>query len=136
MNRTDVAYRAGAPTFARIAYGIRGPKVAILGCEFAGTVLEPGDSDSTFAVGDKVFGYVEGPFGAHVQPLVVPQRGSVAKIPTGLPFEVAAAGTEGSHYALGMIRVRRPSRRRRARQRSVRRDRLGRRPAVASSAQR
>ena len=105
VNRTDVAFRAGAPTFARIVYGIRGPKVAILGCEFAGAVLEAGDSYSTFVVGDRVFGYVEGPFGAHAELLVVPQRGSVAKIPPGLSFEQAAAGTEGSHYALGTIRA-------------------------------
>jgi NADPH:quinone reductase-like Zn-dependent oxidoreductase len=105
VNRTDVAFRAGAPTFARLFYGIRGPKATILGCEFAGTVLEAGDAESTFAVGDRVFGYVEGPFGAHAELLVVPQRGSVTKIPANLSFEQAAAGTEGSHYALGTIRA-------------------------------
>ncbi|WP_457255226.1 NAD(P)-dependent alcohol dehydrogenase [Pedococcus sp. P5_B7] len=105
VNRTDVAFRAGQPTFARIVYGIRGPKATILGCEFAGTVIDAGEADSAFAVGDTVFGYVEGPFGAHAELLVVPQRGSVAKIPAGLSFDMAVAGTEGSHYALGMIRA-------------------------------
>jgi NADPH:quinone reductase-like Zn-dependent oxidoreductase len=104
VNRTDCAFRAGTPTFARVFYGIRGPKAKILGCEFAGTVLDAGDSDSTFEVGDRVFGYVEGPFGAHAELLVVPQHGSVARIPPNLTFEQAAAGTEGSHYALGIIR--------------------------------
>ncbi len=105
VNRTDCAFRAGVPTFARVFYGVRGPKAKILGCEFAGTVVEMGRSVSAFAVGDRVFGYVEGPFGAHAELLVLPESGSVSRIPPGLTFEQAAAGTEGSHYALGMIRA-------------------------------
>lgn len=105
VNRTDCAYRAGRPTFARVAYGIRGPKVPILGCEFAGTVVETGESVTTFAVGDRVFGYVEGRFGAHAELLALSESGSVARIPPNLTVEQAAAGTEGSHYALGMIRA-------------------------------
>ena len=105
VNRTDCAYRAGTPTLARVVYGIRGPKVSILGCEFAGTVVQTGASVTAFAVGDRVFGYVEGPFGAHAELLALPASGSVARIPPNLTFEQAAAGTEGSHYALGMIRA-------------------------------
>jgi NADPH:quinone reductase-like Zn-dependent oxidoreductase len=105
VNRTDCAYRAGAPTFARVFYGIRGPKAKVLGCEFAGMVVETGVSVTAFAVGDRVFGYVEGPFGAHAELLVLPQSGSVTRIPPRLTFEEAAPGTEGSHYALGMIRA-------------------------------
>jgi NADPH:quinone reductase-like Zn-dependent oxidoreductase len=105
VNRTDCAYRAGTPTFARFAYGIRGPKVPILGCEFAGTVVETGDSVTAFTVGERVFGYVEGPFGAHAELLALPETGSVARIPPSVTFEQAAAGTEGSHYALGMMKA-------------------------------
>ena len=105
VNRTDCAFRAGAPALARALYGIRGPKAKILGCEFAGTVVETGADVSAFAVGDRVFGYLEGPFGAHAELLVIPEGGSVARIPAGLTFEQAAPGTEGSHYALGMIRA-------------------------------
>ena len=105
VNRTDTAFRAGVPTFARVFYGIRGPKATILGCEFAGTVVETGASVTAFAVGDRVFGYVEGPFGAHAELLALPESGSVARIPPSFTFEQAAAGTEGSHYALGMIRA-------------------------------
>ena len=105
VNRTDCAFRAGAPTFARVFYGIRGPKATILGREFAGTVDEVGASVAGFAVGDRVFGYTEGPFGAHAELLVVAENASVARVPSGIAFEQAAAGTEGSHYALGMIRA-------------------------------
>lgn len=105
VNRTDCAFRAGTPTLARVVYGIRGPKAKILGCEFAGTVVQTGGSVSAFAVGDRVFGYTEGPFGAHAELLVVGERASVARVPPGLTFEQAAAGTEGAHYALGMIKA-------------------------------
>ena len=105
VNRTDCAFRAGAPALARALYGIRGPKATILGCEFAGTVVETGESVSAFTVGDRVFGYTEGPFGAHAELLVVAERASVAHIPPRLTFEQVAPGTEGSHYALGIIRA-------------------------------
>jgi NADPH:quinone reductase-like Zn-dependent oxidoreductase len=105
VNRTDCAFRAGEPRFARVVYGIRGPKATVLGCEFAGTVVDTGESVTAFAVGDRVFGYVEGPFGGHAELLVVAEHASVARIPPNLTFEEAAAGTEGSHYALGMIRA-------------------------------
>lgn len=105
VNRTDCAFRAGTPMLARAVYGIRGPKAKILGCEFAGTVVRTGGSVSAFATGDRVFGYTEGPFGAHAELLVVGERASVAPMPPGLLFEQAAAGTEGAHYAMGMIRA-------------------------------
>ena len=120
------------PTFARVVYGIRGPKAKVLGCEFAGTVVDTGESVTAFAVGDRVFGYVEGRFGGHAELLVVAEHASVARNPANLTFEEAAAGTEGSHYALGMIRAARvQTRRHRAGQRSDGRDRVRRGAAVA-----
>jgi len=56
-------------------------------------------------VGDRVFGYNEGPFGTHAEFLSVSEDDAIAKAPDGVPFASAAAGTEGSHYALAFIRV-------------------------------
>lgn len=104
VNRTDCAYRAARPFFVRSFTGLRRPKRTVLGTEFAGEVVRTGDSVDRFTVGDHIFGYCEGRFGAHAQYLVVPQDGSVAVVPDGIEQTVAAAATEGSHYARSAIR--------------------------------
>jgi len=107
VNRTDCGYRAARPFILRFFTGLRRPKPSrrVLGTEFAGTVEAIGSSVTSFAVGDRVFGYLEGPFGAHAEYLTVREDASVATIPANATFEEAAASTEGSHYALANIRA-------------------------------
>jgi NADPH:quinone reductase-like Zn-dependent oxidoreductase len=104
VNRTDSAYRAAKPFFIRLFTGLMRPKVTVLGNEFAGEVEAVGRDVSMFEVGDRVFGYNEGPFGAHAEYMTIPQDGSVAVIPASSSFAEAAPGTEGSHYALAFIK--------------------------------
>ena len=77
--------------------------MTILGCEFAGVVEAVGGGVTSFAVGENVFGFSEGRFGAHAEYLTMPEDGSLATMPANVTFEEAAASTEGSHYALSMI---------------------------------
>jgi len=105
VNRTDCACRAAKPFFMRLFTGLRGPRATILGNEFAGVVEAVGRGVSAFEVGDRVFGYNEGPFGAHAEYLSIPQDGSLATIPANLSYQQAAPSTEGSHYALAHIRA-------------------------------
>ncbi len=104
VNRTDCATRAGVPFFARLVTGFTKPKMTILGNEFAGEVKAIGPDVASFVVGDRVFGYSEGPFGAHAEFMSVPEDSSVATMPLDCSFDEIAAATEGSHYALGWIR--------------------------------
>lgn len=104
VNRTDCAYRAAKPFFMRLLTGIARPRRTIMGTEFAGEVEAIGNGVTSFSVGDRVFGYNEGAFGAHAEYLSVPQDGSIATMPAGVTFEQAAPGTEGAHYALAFIR--------------------------------
>ena len=107
VNRTDCGYRAAKPFILRFFTGLRRPKPKrrVLGTEFAGDVEGIGSSVTSFAVGDRVFGYLEGPFGAHAEYLTTREDASVATIPANATFEEAAASTEGSHYALANIRA-------------------------------
>ncbi|KAB8190242.1 zinc-binding dehydrogenase [Nonomuraea phyllanthi] len=105
VNRTDCAYRAARPFFVRAATGLARPRRAILGTEFAGVVEAVGGGVTSFAVGDRVFGYNEGPFGTHAEYLSVPEDGMIATMPANVTFAEAAPGTEGSHYALAFIRT-------------------------------
>ena len=105
VNRTDCAYRAARPFFMRFLTGVIRPRSAVLGTEFAGVVEAVGSGVTSFEVGDKVFGYNEGPFGAHAEYMSIPEDGSVATMPANVTYQQAAPSTEGSHYALAHIRA-------------------------------
>jgi NADPH:quinone reductase-like Zn-dependent oxidoreductase len=103
VNRTDCAFRSAKPFVNRFFSGLLKPKATVLGCEFAGEVEAIGGGVTSSEVGEKVFGFSEGRFGAHAEYLTMPEDGSLATMPANVPFEEAAASTEGSHYALSMI---------------------------------
>jgi NADPH:quinone reductase-like Zn-dependent oxidoreductase len=107
VNRTDCGYRAAKPFILRFFTGLRRPKAnrRVLGTEFAGEVEALGTGVTSLQVGDRVFGYIEGPFGAHAEYLTTREDASVAIMPAHSTFEEAAASTEGSHYALANIRA-------------------------------
>ena len=89
----------------RFLTGLIRPRSPVLGTEFAGVVEAVGSGVTSFGVGDKVFGYNEGPFGAHAEYMSIPEDGSVATMPANVTYQQAAPGTEGAHYALGHIRA-------------------------------
>jgi NADPH:quinone reductase-like Zn-dependent oxidoreductase len=89
----------------RFFTGTTRPRAAVLGSEFAGVVEAVGSSVTSFKAGDRVFGYNEGPFGAHAEFMSIPQDGSLATIPANMTCEEAAPSTEGAHYALAHIRA-------------------------------
>ena len=105
VNRTDCGYRAGKPFLIRFFSGLPRPRRAILGTEFAGQVEAVGPDVTSLKVGERVFGYSEGPFGAHAQYMTVAEDGLVTTIPANMTYEEAAPSTEGSHYALSFIRA-------------------------------
>jgi NADPH:quinone reductase-like Zn-dependent oxidoreductase len=105
VNRTDCACRAAKPFFMRLFTGLVRPRAKVLGNEFAGVVEAVGSAVTSFQVGDKVFGYNEGPFGAHAEYMSIPENGSLATMPANVTYQQVAPSTEGSHYALSHIRA-------------------------------
>jgi NADPH:quinone reductase-like Zn-dependent oxidoreductase len=103
VNRTDCGFRAAKPFIVRFFSGLIRPRVTVLGTEFAGVVEAVGEGVTSFEVGDRVFGYSEGRFGAHAEYLSIPEDGPLATIPANKTYEEAAPSTEGSHYALACI---------------------------------
>lgn len=105
VNRTDCGYRGGTPFIIRFFSGLRRPKVAVLGTEFAGVVEATGIGVTSFQVGDRVCGWCEGTFGAHAEYMTIrADRPLNSMIPGGMDFEEAAPSTEGAHYALSFLR--------------------------------
>jgi NADPH:quinone reductase-like Zn-dependent oxidoreductase len=105
VNRTDCGFRAAEPFIVRFFAGLVRPRVKVLGCEFSGVIEEAGSDVSSFQVGDRVFGFSENSFGAHAEFLSMPARGLLATMPADVTFEEAAPSTEGSQYALSLIRT-------------------------------
>ena len=104
VNRTDCGLRAAKPFFIRFFTGLTRPRATVLGTEFAGEVAAVGAGVSSFQVGDRVFGFEGTRFGAHAEYLAMPETGLLATIPAGLSYEEAAPSSEGSQYALSLIR--------------------------------
>jgi len=105
VNRTDCGFLRGKPRFVRLFSGLSRPRKQILGNEFAGSVESIGTAVTSFAVGDRVFGYSGVNFGAQAEFLSVTEDGLVAVIPAGMTYEQAAPSTEGAHYAVNLIRA-------------------------------
>jgi NADPH:quinone reductase-like Zn-dependent oxidoreductase len=103
VNRTDCGLRAAKPFIVRFFTGLTKPRVTVLGSEFAGEVVAVGSGATSFRAGDRVFGYDDSRCGAHAEYKAIAEEGPVATLPSNLTFEEAAAGTEGSHYALSFI---------------------------------
>ena len=110
VNRTDCGILRAKPFLVRFFYGLRRPKHATLGCEFAGRVAAVGSGVTSLAVGDKVFGYNDATFGAQAEYLAVPEAGMLATMPAGLTYDEAAPTAEGAHYALNILRKARVAR--------------------------
>jgi NADPH:quinone reductase-like Zn-dependent oxidoreductase len=87
----DSLARQGAPRYARVAFGMRRPKFAVLGSDFAGQVEAVGQAVTRFAVGDQVFGTTAPKFGAHAEFVCLPQTAAMEPKPKGLTYAQAAA---------------------------------------------
>ena len=105
VNRTDAGFRSAQYVVSRLFSGLLRPKYPILGSEFSGIVEEVGEGVLHFQPGDRVFGYDDAQFGGHAEYLAIAANKAVRKIPEGIPMEMSAALTEGSHYALSAIRA-------------------------------
>ena len=102
VTRTDCGLRSAKPFMSRAITGLRRPKRAILGMEFAGEVEAVGARIRDFRVGDRVFG-VKG-FGANAEFVCVRETAPVAHMPAGMTFAEAAAVCDGVCMALSCLR--------------------------------
>ena len=105
VNRTDSGFRSAEYFISRFWSGLFRPKQQILGSEFAGVVDAIGVQVTGFKVGDKVFGFNDINFGGHAEFLTIAETDAVIHMPQNISFEVAAALSEGAHYALVDIRA-------------------------------
>ncbi|MFF4354887.1 NAD(P)-dependent alcohol dehydrogenase [Streptomyces sp. NPDC001530] len=96
INARDWHLMRGDPYLARLAFGVRRPKVKILGTDFAGRVEAVGPDVKRLRPGDEVFGEADAAFAEYVS---APEDVLDTK-PADLTFEQAAALPLAANTAL------------------------------------
>ncbi len=89
----------------KIYFGIKKPKIQILGSEFSGVIESVGNRVKRFKTGDQVFGYTGGSMGAYAEYLCIKESGIVAHKPKNMSYEEAASIPYGAIMALGCLRM-------------------------------
>jgi NADPH:quinone reductase-like Zn-dependent oxidoreductase len=93
---------AGQPYAARLAFGLRRPKVAVRGMDVAGVVSAVGAGVTAFRQGDEVYGVCEtGSFAEYA----TAKAKKLSRKPANLSFEQAAAAPVSGVTALDALRA-------------------------------
>ena len=87
----DSLARRGAPLYARSHFGLRRPRFAVLGSDFAGQIEAAGPAVTRFAAGDQVFGTMAPRFGAHAEYACLPEQAALELKPANVTYAEAAA---------------------------------------------
>ncbi|WP_171114838.1 MULTISPECIES: NAD(P)-dependent alcohol dehydrogenase [Streptomyces] len=96
VNAYDWHLMHGDPKIARVSFGLRRPRAAIRGRDFAGVVEAVGGAVKGLAPGDEVYGEADGAFAE----FVCVADGAVDRKPAALTFEQAAAMPLAANTAL------------------------------------
>jgi len=91
----------------RLWFGLLKPRVRVFGQELAGEIEETGEEARSFKKGDRVFAATGMGLGAHAEYICLletPMGGAMARMPSNLSFEEAAAVPYGGGEALQFLR--------------------------------
>ncbi len=89
---------------ARFGFGLKEPKIKILGNAFSGEIESIGKDVRQFREGDQVFGYLGEKMGGYAEYLCMPENGIVAVKPSNMTFEEASCIPYGTIMALSLLK--------------------------------
>jgi NADPH:quinone reductase-like Zn-dependent oxidoreductase len=85
---------------ARLYFGLRKPRIKILGSYFAGDIQSVGADVKSFKMDDQLFG-ISATFGAHAEYICLSDKGALTKMPANMSYEEAAPvglGLDSLHF--------------------------------------
>ncbi len=88
----------------RLLFGLRKPRIKILGQELAGEIEAVGTEVTQFQKGDQVFGPTDRRFGAYAEYVCLPSTHPMAIKPANMSYEEAATIPIGGLNALHFLR--------------------------------
>lgn len=100
----DCKVRRAEPFAVRFFFGLRKPKIGILGSEFSGEVEEAGKGVTLFKKGDLVFGGTGIGLGTNAEFVNLKEGGALAGKPANMSFEEAASVPFGAATSLYFLR--------------------------------
>lgn len=89
---------------SRIVFGLKKPRISVLGAELAGKVELVGPKVTRFQVGDAVYAYPGIKFGANAEYVCMHENDMIAHKPANMSNEEAAAVPYGAMTALCLLR--------------------------------
>ncbi|HNW81555.1 MAG TPA: NAD(P)-dependent alcohol dehydrogenase [bacterium] len=89
---------------SKLVFGLRKPRIKVLGSEFSGEIESVGVNVKKFKQGDKVFGYLGAGMGAYAEYICLPETGCLAIKPENISYEEAAAVSYGAIMALPLLK--------------------------------
>jgi len=104
VNSGDIRLRKADPFAVRFIFGLRKPKINVLGSVYSGVVTEIGKNVTHFKVGDEVFGHTDMHFGAYAEFICLPEDGTVALKPNVISHIDAAVIPFGALTALHFLK--------------------------------
>lgn len=100
----DCKVRRADPFAVRFFFGLKRPRVGILGSELSGEVEATGKDISLFEKGDLVFAGTGTSLGANAEYVSLKERGAIALKPVNMTFEEAASVPFGATTSLFFLR--------------------------------
>lgn len=104
VNSGDWRLRKAEPYAVRFFFGLRKPRISILGGVFSGEIEAVGKDVTLFNVGKPVFGSTGMRFGAYAQYICLPENSAIALKPDILSHKEAAVIPFGASTALHFLR--------------------------------
>jgi len=89
---------------SKLVFGLRKPRIKVLGSEFSGEIESIGVNVKKFKQGDKVFGYLGANMGAYAEYICLPETGCLAIKPENMTYNEAAAVSYGAIMALPLLK--------------------------------